>query len=178
MYDPDLERRPFPLDAIEFLCATSHLDTIQLGGLIKLLCFSWANKRLPLDHKSLKRLSGLPSSKFNDVILMFTKNATSYKYAPMEEVRADMDKPVYVYIAIHKENGTYKIGASRDIWKREVALRGKKQNVRMLYYFKGGFAKEAELHRYFATKRIDGEWFNLDEDDLSYILSNHEIMEA
>lgn len=76
----------------------------------------------------------------------------------------------YVYL-IESENGLFKIGRSKDVWKRfssiamavpvPITLR---HVVPTINYIRA----EEWLHEQFASKRHHGEWFQLDQDDLEW----------
>lgn len=78
----------------------------------------------------------------------------------------------YVYIA-KNNNNNYKIGyTSRNIEKRISNLRtASDSKISLLFSFQSEnpIALEKSFHSMFSTKRICGEWFNLDDGDIKRI---------
>ncbi|MGX1194588.1 GIY-YIG nuclease family protein [Metabacillus sp. SLBN-84] len=80
--------------------------------------------------------------------------------------------PGYVYFVQEHMNGSFKIGKTKNIEKRMnvfgVKLPFKNE---LVFLIKSGnhHQTEAAFHRYFANKRIEGEWFSLSENDLEWI---------
>ena len=69
---------------------------------------------------------------------------------------------------IMKDNsGYYKIGRSINPLSRLKVLGIGNPTIELCFYIKGNH--EHELHKRFNSKRINGEWFRLDEKDLEYI---------
>lgn len=81
---------------------------------------------------------------------------------------------VYVVKAVGLINGQlpYKIGKTRNIEDR-LAMFGVKLpfNIEIEHVIKTAnrHRLEAKLHLHFGHKRLQGEWFDLNEDDLIYI---------
>lgn len=80
----------------------------------------------------------------------------------------------YVYLMQDLSNNYYKIGMSKTPEYRERTLQSEKPTIRMICHKKLPSRKIAEaferaLHNAFADKRIRGEWFNLDENDVVQI---------
>lgn len=82
-------------------------------------------------------------------------------------------KPGYVYL-IQSENGQYKIGKSNNPSQR-CKIFGLKLpfKVELIHLVKtDDMSKlETELHKHFASQRINGEWFSLSPEDIDYIKS-------
>lgn len=79
--------------------------------------------------------------------------------------------PGFVYL-MQEENGLCKIGRATDTNQRLGSVRTDSPNrVDLLHDFFSADYKEAEkkLHERFATKRIRGEWFSLNSDDIASI---------
>ena len=81
--------------------------------------------------------------------------------------------PVFVYII--ETNNKYKIGIAGDLSNRVRQITtSSPYQVTVLYYHKmnsrkSAIEKEKLLHDKFSTKRLRGEWFELDKDDLDWI---------
>jgi hypothetical protein len=80
-------------------------------------------------------------------------------------------KPTNVYVMIDKNTGLYKIGRSNNPTRREKTLQSEKPTIELLFHNSGFHFDETALHRKFADKRVRGEWFKLDADDLSEVKS-------
>lgn len=78
--------------------------------------------------------------------------------------------PGYVYV-IH-DNGEYKIGMSASPDKRLKQVR-KTEDAEIVLQMLVPDARlvESILHKHFQDKRIGGEWFSLDTQDIEYIRS-------
>jgi|GEM_PF-4190555 len=75
-----------------------------------------------------------------------------------------------IYIAFDEHTGLYKIGRSMEPERREKTLMSEKPTIRHIYVSDMvPFKTESELHRKFKHKRGRGEWFNLDQEDISFI---------
>ena len=84
----------------------------------------------------------------------------------------------YVYL-LKSEVGHWKIGRAKDPVARIKTFTVKlpfRVEYETLIKTDDMQKLERELHERFADKRLDGEWFDLDADDVEYIrgLSNHE----
>lgn len=76
------------------------------------------------------------------------------------------------YIYLIKEGNNIKIGSSNNPEKRLNTLKsGNSNDLSMLYKFESLNAKKDEkfLHKFFSSKRINGEWFALSLTDIKYI---------
>ena len=75
-----------------------------------------------------------------------------------------------VYL-LKAENGLYKIGFSRKLDERMHAIKKAiPMKLELVYHHYRRFGQEAELelHRFFTNKRVQGEWFTLDDEDVQY----------
>lgn len=78
----------------------------------------------------------------------------------------------FVYFVQEHMNGTFKIGKTKSIEKRMnvfgVKLPFKNE---LVFLIKTGNHHQTEVafHRYFANKRLEGEWFSLSEKDIEWI---------
>lgn len=94
------------------------------------------------------------------------------------EVYDDYGKNEVVYVYVMKDNnsGFYKIGISNNPNFREKTLLSQTPSIETLY--KRGFENrelskimEKTLHEFFNSKRVRGEWFDLNENDLLQLKS-------
>lgn len=75
---------------------------------------------------------------------------------------------MYVYL-IREDTGNYKIGVSKLPVKRLSELQTANSNKLILekaVKVNNGFIVESLLHKCYGGKRLNGEWFSLDEKDL------------
>ena len=66
-------------------------------------------------------------------------------------------------------NSYVKIGYSNNPIIREKTLQSEEPEIQILFYHKATFKDEKFLHNHFDSKRLRGEWFNLNENDLRFI---------
>lgn len=80
--------------------------------------------------------------------------------------------PGYVYFVQEYMNGSFKIGKTKNLEKR-MNIFGVKLPFenKLIFLIKTGnhHQTEAAFHKHFADKRLEGEWFALNKDDLSWI---------
>ena len=93
-----------------------------------------------------------------------------------EDSKDDTTEQVFVYLMTDKNTGLYKIGISKDPKYRERTLQSEKPTIDLIC--NKGFpnrkvaqAIESALHSLYGNKRIRGEWFNLDEQDVLDIIN-------
>ena len=101
---------------------------------------------------------------------------TGIKYTLPEKVRklSNGEKSGDIgFLYLFKKDDEYKIGITRNVKNRSIAVKGSSKDFSIICYEKvedyGN--KEGELHNYFSDKRIRGEWFNLNDNDIEYIKS-------
>jgi hypothetical protein len=80
---------------------------------------------------------------------------------------------MFVYLMASSLNGLHKIGISKDPHKRLLSIKWHVPDVRLLDFVLVESERiwEKDLHEQFYKKRVFGEWFRLDDSDLTYILS-------
>lgn len=86
--------------------------------------------------------------------------------------RTKPEQPGWVYIV--RSHGRYKIGHSKNLAGRISTLNASvPDGITLIHTIKCAdrIQQEAELHEHFADKRLNGEWFDLNEADLVYIKS-------
>ena len=80
----------------------------------------------------------------------------------------------YVYLMFDKNTGFYKIGESLTPNHREKTLQSEKPTIEIIFVSKlTEKNKERELHKLFKQKRVRGEWFILESQDIE-IIKNYE----
>ena len=87
-------------------------------------------------------------------------------FYPDEEKQSEAES--YLYLFRH-DNGLTKIGFSKNPEKREKTIQAEDPRVHMLATRKGKLSQEARLHKIFAEKRVRGEWFDLNENDIDWL---------
>jgi len=79
------------------------------------------------------------------------------------------DEKSYVYLMSHK-NGLTKIGRSKNPSIRERTLQAEDPMLEMIFSIEAESDVESKLHRIFDDKRVRGEWFDLDERCIDFII--------
>ena len=92
----------------------------------------------------------------------------------IEELTEQDNSSCYVYLMVDTTNNFHKIGLSNNPKYREHTLQGDKPTIELLCakeYPTRVIAEaiESALHKAFASKRIRGEWFNLNTSDIENI---------
>ena len=112
---------------------------------------------------------------FSEFIVKFNQ-LVKETYPEEKQIKEDAkDKDsCYVYLMIDTTNSFYKIGISNNPRYREHTLQSDKPTIELLCakeYPSRAIAEaiEASLHKVYANKRIRGEWFNLDDVDVTEI---------
>ncbi|MDQ0428548.1 putative GIY-YIG superfamily endonuclease [Planomicrobium stackebrandtii] len=80
--------------------------------------------------------------------------------------------PGYVYFVQEYMNGSFKIGKTKNLEKR-MNIFGVKLPFenKLIFLIKTGnhHQTEAAFHKHFSAKRLEGEWFALNKEDLAWI---------
>lgn len=75
-----------------------------------------------------------------------------------------------IYLMHDLSTGYYKIGHSKNPAFREQTLQSEKPTIKMVFNSPLTTKSiEREFHTHFANKRIRGEWFGLNQQDIGYI---------
>ncbi len=83
----------------------------------------------------------------------------------LEQLRRSNFK-IYVYLMEDLRNGLFKIGQSQTPEKREKTLQSEVPETALRFYIPAHDTAEKELHELFAEKRVRGEWFGFNPDDV------------
>jgi plasmid replication initiation protein len=78
-----------------------------------------------------------------------------------------MDNLIKTYLMVDTSTNYIKIGKSTNVFYREKTLQAEKPTIEGLFYVEDDIEKL--LHSLFAEKRLRGEWFNLNQEDLDFI---------
>lgn len=81
------------------------------------------------------------------------------------------DPGILTYIMYDESTGYHKIGRSKNPKYRECTLQSKKPTIKLVLITPDNI--EHELHTEFKSKRIRGEWFNLNADDILYLIEEY-----
>jgi hypothetical protein len=112
--------------------------------------------------------------KYNDADLYdLNKKLIESAYKKLSNDNLHKKKKTNVYIMIDYNTKFYKIGKSINPLQREKTLQSEKPTIKLIHSFKAYDYDERMLHDKFKDKRIRGEWFNLDQDDIDYIKNNY-----
>lgn len=87
----------------------------------------------------------------------------------------------YIYIIGNKEKKVYKIGLSQQPRERYKAFKTKLPfEIEIIHQIGADNMTKAEqkLHKYFYEKKTHGEWFELDEQDISFISRLKEFLDG
>jgi predicted DNA-binding transcriptional regulator len=93
----------------------------------------------------------------------------------LQDVFSNMGK---IYLAIDENTGYYKIGWSKNPSKREKTLQSEKPTIKFLITIDGRVQDESYLHKVFGAKRIRGEWFAMDSQDVNRFLLEIEMIKS
>lgn len=85
-------------------------------------------------------------------------------------IKRNTDKKTY--IIKNKRNGLYKIGVSKNPYKRERTLQSEEPEVEIVKVF--DYNIEKTLHKVYRDFRVRGEWFNLNKIQLKYICTKYD----
>ena len=96
-------------------------------------------------------------------------------YEKQQREKGTVNKAGYVYLVRFGKTDYYKIGHTNDIDRRinvEIAPKMPEEpEIIHTIKTKDRFKLESELHKRYADKRKNGEWFELSQDDIDYIRS-------
>jgi len=93
------------------------------------------------------------------------KDTSKYREL-VKRQKLEREEKRFLYIIHNKRNGLYKIGISINPAFRERTLQSEEPEIEIIETFKGGFELEKQIHSFFAGKRIRGEWFKLNDEDI------------
>lgn len=79
-----------------------------------------------------------------------------------------------VYLMLNKRNGYVKIGKSNNPTYREKTLQSEEPEIEIITYRKTSEGTEQALHEMFSNKRLRGEWFNLNVEDIELAVKEME----
>lgn len=76
-----------------------------------------------------------------------------------------------IYIMLNERNGMVKIGMSKSPRTRERTLQSQEPEVKMIYCSERFYSwtDEQSIHAKFSAKRVRGEWFSLNEEEIDAV---------
>lgn len=112
---------------------------------------------------------------FNRLIKENTPEEEDVQEETAEEIASNKTGTCYVYLMIDTTNNFHKIGISNNPRYREHTLQSDKPTIELVAAKEYptrliAEAIESALHKVYSSKRIRGEWFNLDENDVAHIV--------
>jgi hypothetical protein len=90
---------------------------------------------------------------------------------PFEKKPKEPKHKRYTYLMYDEISEYYKIGKSINPEFREKTLSSQTPKIRLIYKCKEAVVSEDYLHKLFQYKRIRGEWFDLNTDELDVVLN-------
>lgn len=107
----------------------------------------------------------------NDIIETNKKTTEELRNFLKDYIKTPKPKPSG-QIYIMECGGYYKIGVSKNVKRRQKELDRRPFKVNIIYESKiveDCYSVEEMLHNRFSQKRINGEWFNLNNNDIEII---------
>jgi hypothetical protein len=90
-----------------------------------------------------------------------------------------MDAPGYVYVLAAQgiAKGLYKIGKANNVGGRLKSFTKLPFPVDLIHEIESpnALGLEFKIHKYFASKRAEGEWFYLTDEDIAFLLTVESI---
>jgi len=176
----------------DFIVGTTFMTMEERGQYITLLCLQHQKGGIPRSH--IKNLCGSLDSPvlekfevdeddlyFNPRMRLEANKRRKYCESRSKSRKKSDEDNVRIYIVRDNVRSTYKIGSSVNPMRRYNELANQKnraimadkqgeRDISLVWYSESMPRKvESKLHSHFEDKRIKGEWFNLDDDDLDYI---------
>lgn len=158
------------LHALADACSEEHNEFWLPRGPNDIIMFSYSLSD-PEYHKAVKRL-------WEKGYLVLDRDKEKVRLEldgnPRRIIRAapykDMHRPTFVYLMKNTRNGYYKIGRSDNPKFREKTLQSEEPEVELLHVWPGTKLIEEGLHAEFSSCRVRGEWFNLEDSDLTCLV--------
>lgn len=160
---------------------TTLVGAFQISNGLELLLYISQYSHIPDDKEKLQKLVELKKDvvrygvQFEDqnlAILLDTVSKEASQYLLLTGIVPKENRSGYVYL-LHQIGGTYyKIGRTKNPNDRIKTFAVKlpfKVEYEALIYTVNMNELERQLHTRFKSKRVDGEWFALATDDVTYI---------
>jgi len=86
----------------------------------------------------------------------------------LQKILPSRIKPQWkTYLALDGGSGFYKIGKAVDVGDRIISIKTTCPLIKLITTCNANI--ENKLHRFFLSKKVSGEWFSLNSDDVEYI---------
>lgn len=105
------------------------------------------------------------NEKYSELLYQYAMSQTRRRV----DASSDNQSNGYVYLIRHR-NGLTKIGYSRNPRAREKTLQAEDPRLQMIHCFTGDMELEKKLHKAFSHLRKRGEWFELEQRHIDWIL--------
>ncbi len=128
-------------------------------------------------NKEIKAYNAQHKIEFEADLHGWYRNCEAHDKKERSERKKNM-KRGYVYLL--ECGGRYKVGYSKDVKKRvkQLDTRPFKLNVvAVSQYLDNAYDWEQELHQVLDLYRIDGEWYELDGETLSFVINDIKNLE-
>lgn len=144
-------------------------------SLLEMLQYPWPMLVDRLNHNEAEALAeeaiSLPCL-HEDVKRKITNGMEGWKCRMTQPGKDYRPKSTYVYLIKNHRNGFVKIGRSVNPSTREKTLQSEEPELEMIFHHKGLESDELFLHQKFNEKRLRGEWFKLDDEDVKFIVEH------
>lgn len=107
-----------------------------------------------------------------DLIIKFREEIIEKRFKSNKQSRNAL-REASIYFLQDQFTKWIKIGMSRDLKSRIKSHRTANPTVKLLFYFDGVEVDEKIIHNYFSKKWMQGEWFELSNNDLNRL---HEML--
>ena len=133
-----------------------------------------------IDYESKENLKTVIKKFGADYTATVLENISDYQPLDNRETKESIEKiddACHVYLMHDTSNGYYKIGISNKPYYREKTLQSEKPTIELITSKKFPVRKIAEsieksLHSVYDNKRLRGEWFELERDDVKNIIES------
>lgn len=88
------------------------------------------------------------------------------------------ENKTFIYLMFDNNNNYYKIGRSNNPKYRESTLQSEKPSIDLLFYWKDEPHVEKMLHYLHSNKRIRGEWFALNSNDVNNLIAEYRTKDS
>lgn len=160
---------------IELELTKGDIDTMRTLDLLKARVEFKNGNRPEVIDLCTKSSVQLVSTLFKNYVNAFCRalDECDFKWSTIDtsDISGSASEPCYVYLMKDTINGYHKIGISNNPRYRERTLQSEKPTIELLcakQYPSRNIAEAIEfaLHKAFGDKRMRGEWFNLNAQDV------------
>lgn len=148
----------------------AHLHLIEL-----ILAFPKTFEEIPKCDFSVRELQALEKSEIlngheRGLLRVLWSYKTLYA-AEMSDI--NHQEPITcIYLMMDMRSRHIKIGRSNKPEYRESTLQAEQPLIETIFVWKGNKSDETFWHNHFASKRTRGEWFNLNDNDVAFLIAS------